>query len=342
MRFLNKSDIELTPEAPKTFWPLQPVSFLFSLFAHAGVVCALAFLPAGSAEKPIQAAVYKMIDLKKEPLIYWARVPAALPAVYPETPIGDSPRFQAIEQSRNERIVVQQPNPDPAKQLVWQPDKPEILKTETPLQNMLAVQGKPVPNPFALPKPRTPVPESPKMLTAPEIQAAKTDLPATMAVLPALPTTKPKPKTFVPPKEQPKLTLAAGTVADAPPELTATTTKESGTAALVGTGALPKRPAPFVPPPARNRGGGAGEGEGKALATPPEVSAGGTGSTVTAAVIGLNPAAQLTSFPDGSRAAAFSRAGKVGKPSGGTPGQGPVIPGVAIAGNRLSNSTLAP
>jgi len=341
---LNNSDNELTPESPTPFWPLRPVSFFFSLFAHAGVVCALAFLPAGagSAEKPVQAAVYKMIDLKKEPVIYWAPVPAALPSISPETPIGDSRLFQGQERSWNERIVIQQPNPDPAKQLVWQPDKPEILKTETPLQNMVAVQGKPVPKPFEVPKPRTAVPEVPKMLTAPEIQTAKTELPANVAGLPSLPTTKPKPKAFVPPKDQPKLLLAAGAVADAPPELAATTAKESGTVALIGTGALPKRPAPFVPPSTRNRGGGTGDAEGKSLAAPPEIAAGGTGSTVTAAVIGLNPAEQLTGLPDGSRAAAFSRAGRAGEPSGGTPSQGPVIPGIAIAGNRPANSTLAP
>lgn len=344
VRLSNYSDGERTPETPTPFWPLRPVSFFFSLFAHAGVVCALAFLPsgAGPADEPIQAAVYKVIDLKKEPIIYWARVPAALPSVSPETPIGDSRRFQGEERSRNERIVVQQPNPDPAKQLVWQPDKPEILKTETPLQNMVAVQGKPVPKPFEPPKPRTPAPEVPKILIAPEIQTAKTDLPATVAGLPSLPTTKPRPKTFVPPKEPPKLVLAAGIVADAPPELAATTAKESAPATLIGAGALPKRRAPFVPPPSRNRGGGTGDAEGKALAAPPEVSAGGTGATVTAAVIGLNPAEQLAGLPDGSRAAAFSRAGRVGEPSGGIPGQGPVIPGVAIAGNRRANSTLAP
>ena len=330
--------------APTSIWPLRPVSFFLSVCVHAGIVGTLAFLPAGTAqtEKPVQLAVYKMIQLKKEPVIYWARVPAALPTVSPETPIGGRQKFSAEERSRKERIVVQQPNADSAKQLVWQPDKPEILKTETPLQNMVAVQGKAVPKPFEPPKPRIPVPEAPKTLISPETQNTKTELPVSVAGLPSLPTAKPKPKAFVAPKQQPKLTLTPGEVAEAPPELDVATAKVPGAGSVIGTGALPKRPAPFVPPPARNRGGGTSNGDGKGLAAPPEVSAGGTGSTVTAAVIGLDPAAKLTGLPDGSRPAAFSRAGRVGEPSGGTPGQGPVIPGVAIAGNRRATATLAP
>ena len=338
---LNCEEPAVPPKEPASGWPFRPVNFLLSMFAHAGIVYALAYLPprAAQAENPVQLTVYKVIELKKEPVIYWARVPAAIPSVSPETPIGDSRRFQGKERSRNERIVVQQPNPDPAKQLVWQPDKPELLKTETPLQNMVAVQGKPVPKPFEPPKARVPVPEAPKMLTAPEPQIMKAELPMNMGGLPALPTAKPKPKAFVAPKEQPKLALAAGVVAEAPPELTAAAAKVPGSA--LGAGVLPKRPAPFVPPPARNSGG-ASDGNGKALTAPPEISAGGTGSTVTAAVIGLNPAAQMAELPDGSRPAAFSRAGTVAEPSGGVPGQGPVIPGVAIAGLRRTNTALAP
>lgn len=320
-------------------WPFRPVNFLLSLFAHAGVVCALAYLPPGAAqaEKTVHARVYKVIVLKKEPIIYWVRVPAALPSISPKTPIGDSRVFKAEERSRNERIVVQQPDADPSKQLVWQPDKPKRLKTETPLQNMVAVQRKAVPKPFEPPKPRTLDPEAQKPLPSPETLTAeaKTVLPTAISTLP---TAKPKPKSFVPPKELPKLALAADVAPDAPPELTTAPAKAAGAGNLAGTGALPKRPAPFVPPPAKNPTGG----EGKAITAPPEVSAAGMGSTVTAAVIGFNSAANPAALPDGSRPAAFSRADRVGEPSGGGPGQGPVIHGVAIAGSHRANSSLAP
>ncbi|MBL8235969.1 MAG: hypothetical protein JNM66_01015 [Bryobacterales bacterium] len=329
-------------EAPPAEWPLRPVNFFVSLLAHAGIAGALAYMPPipTQAEKAVHAKVYKVIDLKKEPIIYWARVPAALPAVSPETPIGASRAFRGEEQSKTERIVVQQPNADPAKQLVWQPDKPERLRTETPLQNMVAVQGKPVPKPFEPPKARQPEPETPKALPVPETQIAKTELPVKVVGSPALPTAKPQPKTFVPPKTQPKLALAPGAVAEAPPELAASNVKLPG--AAIGAGALPKRPAPFVPPPPTKTGPGPGDANGKGLTAPPELPAGGTGSTVTAAVIGLNPATGITALPDGSRPAAFSRARRVGEPSGGTPGQGPVVPGVAIAGNRSAGTSLAP
>ena len=309
---LNGGDNPAAPELPVSDWPFRPANFFLSMFVHVSMVCALAYLPPGTAqaENPLQLTVYKVIDLKKEPVIYWARVPAALPSVSPETPIGDSRRFQGEERSRNERIVVQQPDADPAKQLVWQPDKLELLKIETPLQNMVAVQGKPVPKPFEPPKARVPVPDAPKMLTALEMQTAKTELPVNMSGLPALPTAKPKPKAFVPPKEQPKLALAAGMVAEAPPELTASAAKVSGSA--LGAGALPKRPAPFVSPPARKSGGGTSDGDGKALAAPPEISVGGTGSTVTAAVIGLNPAVQTAELPDGSRSGSLLACGESG------------------------------
>lgn len=269
-------------EAPVSDWPFRPVNFFLSMFAHAGVVCALAYLPpaAAQAETPIKVAVYKVIELKKEPVIYWAPLPAVLPSV-------DSRSFKGEERSRNEKIVVQQSDADPARQLVWQPDKPELLKTETPLQNMVAMQD------------------------------------------------KPKPKAFVPPKERPKPALAPGVVAEAPPELTASVVKMPGSAP--DAGALPKRPAPFVPPPAPAK-----EGDEKTLAAPPEISATGMGSTATAAVIGLNPALRMAELPDGSRPAAFSRADKVGEPSGGAPGEGPNIPGVAVAGNRRADASLVP
>ena len=329
-------------EPPPADWPLRPGCFFVSLLAHAGIACALAFMPPipDQADKTVQATVYKVIDLKREPIIYWARVPAALPTVSPETPIGDSRVYRGEERSKTENIVVQQPNADPAKQLVWQPDKPERLWTETPLQNMVAVQGKAVPKPFEPPKARSPEPETPKALPIPEAQIAKTELPVKVVGSPALPTAKPQPKTFVPPTASPKLALTTGAVAEAPPELAASNVKLPG--AALGAGALPKKPAPFVPPPSAKAGSSTGGADGKGLTAPPELPTGGTGSTVTAAVIGLNPATKVTALPDGSRPAAFSRAARVGEPSGGAPGQGPVVPGVAIAGNRRAGTSISP
>lgn len=325
-------------------WPLRPASFVFSLLTHGGIVAALLLLPPAMPRqtKPVHAAVYKVIELKREPVIYWARVPAALPSVAPETQIGTSPVLRAEQRSPAENIVVKRLNADPSKQLVWQPDKPERLKTETPSQNLIAVQGKPTPKPFEPPKMRPPTVSEPKALTAPEAAPIKTELPANVAGLPALPIQKPKPKAFVAPKVAPKLPVEAGKVADAPPELGKVAVNLSASATALGTGALPKRPAPFVPPPSRGRDA-AGQGEGKGLtAPPPELPAAGTGSAVTAAVIGLNPSIRMAELPDGSRTASFSRGQRTGEPASGKPGEGPVVPGVAIAANRSGATPLAP
>jgi hypothetical protein len=346
LRLVGEGEKSPAPAPYTSEWPLRPGSFCLSILVHAGVVCALFYLPAGAirSEKRFHAAVYKVIPLKKEPIIYWAAVPKELPSVSPETPIGGSTTFQGEERSATEKIVVQQPNAETAKQLVWQPEKPTRLKTETPSPNMVAVQGRAVPKPFTPPAARPQVQESAKVLSsAPELQATNTVLPVNAAGLPALPNAKPKPKAFVAPKEQPKLVLSPGLLAEAPPELSGSAGRELASQTAIGTGIIPKRPAPFVPPPSRSRGNGARTGgEGAALAPPPELSAGGTGSTVTAAVIGLTAVDKLAGLPEGSRPAAFSRADKVGPPTGGTPGQGPVIPGVAIAGNTRASGSVAP
>jgi hypothetical protein len=206
---------------------------------------------------------------------------------------------------------------------------------------MVAIKGKETPKPFEPPPVRPPAPEQPKALPAPGIQSTETvELPRTITGLTALPTAKPKPKTFIPPKDQPRLALAPGLVADLPPEMAQPQGKsleDVGIAA--GSGSPVRKPAPFVPPPSRSEGNGAGAA--RDIAAPPEIQARGTGSTVTVAVIGLNPAGKLTALPDGSRPAAFSRTPSTGKPSGGSPGDAPIIPGVAIDGSRQVAS-LAP
>jgi len=330
---MNDDESSASAALTQSRWPIRPASLLLSLCFHAGVVLALALIPpgAGSVEKPLDLTVSTVINLQKEPLIYWARVPPALPAVSPAKQIGDSRQFLGAERSVKEKIVVQQPQTDPAKQLVWQPDKPKPLATETPLQNMVAVQGKTSPKPFQPPPDRTPEPQTPKALPEPEAHTTKTELPATVQGLPAIPSVKLKPKEFVPPTQKPKLTIA-GSVSDAPPDLADTQVRKlSEIGAQVGTGALPRRAAPFVPPPARR---GTGTQEGKDLPAPPDASSGGTGAVVTAAVIGLDPSAKLASLPDGSRGATFSRAPRVDAPASGAPGEGVVIPGVAVSGDR--------
>ena len=332
-----------TPQQPglqalEARWPLQPVSFCLSVLIHTAIVVALIFIPpVVQAEKPIAVALYKTLKLKKTPIIYWA--PDTLPAVSPETPIGGNRQFRGEQRSPKERVVVERPNSDSSKQLVWQPDKPNRLQQETPLKNLVAVKGKLAPKLFAPPPVRPRPRQAPKSLSAPEMQPQKAEaLPSSVVGLSSLPSAKPPPKAFVAPKERPRLALQPGVVADAPPELTQAQgrdVKEIGSA--LGSGTLPRKPAPFVPP-SGSKGGGSGTEGGKDLSAPPEVSSGGTGSAVTVAVIGLDQAAKLASLPYGSREASFSRAPETGRPSGGTSGDGPVIPGVAIAGNRRAAS----
>ena len=70
MEKLIQINVRLSTEGgPSTAsdWPFRPINFVLSMFAHAGVVCALAYLPPGAAqaENPIHATVYKVIELKK-------------------------------------------------------------------------------------------------------------------------------------------------------------------------------------------------------------------------------------------------------------------------------------
>lgn len=331
---------EDTPErAPQ--WPLRPGSFFLSVLFHAAIAIALIFVPpVVEAEKPVDVVVYERLQLRQAPIIYWPE--PSLPAISPETPIGGSSQFRGEELSRKQAIVVERPTTDPAKQLIWQPDKPERLQNETPLENMVAVKGKVAPKPFDPPPASLPATTAPQSLPVPEIQPAKPqELPSAVAGLTALPTAKPKPKAFVAPKQQPRLALQPGDVADAPPELAQAQGRSlAETGSALGSGTLPRKPAPFVPP---SRSRGVGVDRGKDLSAPPEISAGGTGSAVTVAVIGLESGAKLTALPDGSRSASFSRAPTSGSPTGGSVGDNPVIPGVAIAGlARTGSSPLLP
>lgn len=309
----------------KNGWPLKTSSFFLSTAIHAAVLYAAAYLlpTLEPKEASMEVHVYEVIDLKKEPIIYWARVPAVLPPVLPESTIGKTSDFKATRRSQAENIVVEQPNPETAKQLVWQPDKRESLPKETPLQNMVVIQNKGV----ATPLESTPANKQPA-------EPQKTAI----GGVPDLPIAKPQPKTFVL-SSPPKLVLASGVVAEAPPEIAAAQVKVPGIDRVAGSSPFPRRPS-YVPRSVKVDA--LLGGEGKSLVAPPELSPAGTQSAVTVAIIGLNPADKISALPEGSRSAAFSRAERIGAPAGGTPGQGPTIPGVAIASNARAAAPLAP
>jgi hypothetical protein len=332
--FLDSDNNEAI-EISSPIWRLKPSSFLLSILVHAGIVCLMIVGPSRITEDRLQLDPSEMekIAAKKKPLVYWVRIPAALPQISPQQTIGDRPEYRAQEQSRSEKIIVQQPNADAAKQLVWQPEKLERLKTEVPLENMVAIQGKAVPKPFEAPKVQAPVAESPKPLAPPPSFADNAKFSPAIDVTAPAALPKPKPKAFIPPKEEAKRINPSLALAEAPPEIAVTANTGLGGAGMISP---LKKLAPNVPRSQR----ASDSGLKKVIEEPPPVTAGGTGSMVTAAVIGLNPANKMPVLPEGSRPAAFSRAAEVGSPAGGSPGKGTTIPGVAAAGS-VSGTTSA-
>jgi hypothetical protein len=299
-------------------------SFGLSLALHGILMASLLYLPAAfiRPEPPVRVRVYKVLDLKKEPLFYWAPDPSTLPSISSPAPIGDSQAFRGIQHSPTEKIVVNQSTPEPAKHMVWQPDKPDRLRIDTALPNLVTVQREATPTPLAAP---------PVLAegTTTQQRASSPVIPESAII--QLPTVKPKPKIL---RWSNNTIRSADSIKDAPPELAlpqSAMRTEMGTAAL---GSMPKRPPVYRPGRNLDQGARAGA-RTEALPTLDEVpvlTTTNTGGAVTAALIGLNPAQVLTKLPDGSRGAAFSRADRVGEPSAPKSGVGPAIPGVAIAG----------
>lgn len=299
-------------------------SVVGSLLVHGLIIASLWFLPEGAhrPEPRVRVKVYKVLDLKKEPLLYWAPDKTRLPSITSPTPIGDSQTFRGIQQSPTENIVVERINPEPAKHMVWQPDKPDRLRTDTPLPNLVAVQQAVPARPLAAP---------PALTEGTNVQkiAASSVVPEIGIV--RLPTAKPQPKVL---RWSDHSIRPADSIRDAPPALVSPATSVRAEIGTVVLGSVPKRPPMYRP--GRNLDQGAG-GEVKKQDLPileevPALAAAGTSGAVTAALIGLNPAQTLTKLPDGSRGATFSRADRIGEPAAPRSGVGPSIPGVAIAG----------
>lgn len=320
-------------------WPLKPHSFLLSAAFHCTVAIGLMRIP-GSAlftATPPRPQPRETAAITPKTRIYWVPLKRSLPQVAPsETiPIDNSPAGRV--QRPTESIVVHQPDPKPGKQLIWQPETPKPIEREIPLRDMVAVKGKPAPKPFVPPKPVQPASQQPAAITPPEaIRIKPQSLQATVAVSP-LPTARPKPKTFIPPPaQQPKLAVNPGVIADAPPSIDAGIARNATVPALgQNIGALPTKRPPakvFVPPTTKS--GGAKGGAPGLIETAPELAAPmGTGATITAAVIGLNPSTISARPPEGSRAAEFSTGPRRGAPAAPN-GGGITIPGVSVQGKE--------
>lgn len=335
-------DVEQDPSSPlEVSWPLQISSFLVSSLIHTGIVCALLILPHEvlKSEPPLRIDVHTVVNLKQEPIIYWARVPTVLPSITPAAPIGGGSQFQG-ETKTDQQRVVQSHNPESDKQLVWQPDKPDRLDTEAPLQNMVVAKTKEQIKPFVPPQLKIESPRT-ELDRAPEVRTDTAVLPAAATGVGSLPTQKPAAKAFVPPQQQPRLPMESSSLKDIPPELAATGQGRSPSeinTGLASTIGMPRRPGPFVPPPA---GKIASPKPAADLAAPPDMASSSSGD-VSAAIVGLNPANTMGKLPDGSRPAAFSQAQREGEPSSGPTAPGPVVPGVAVAGNRGTATVLVP
>ncbi|MBM3785846.1 MAG: hypothetical protein FJW30_15900 [Acidobacteria bacterium] len=276
--------------------------------------------------------------------IYWLPLNRPIPKTSPAEAPAEAIPAGRIQRSA-ESVVVKQPDPVSSKQAIWRPDAPKPLPVETPLPDMVAVRDKPAPKPFVPPAPAKSPPPRPAELAQPDELSPKAQpLPQTTATAIA-PLPKFRPKAFVAPKARPKLPIPAGSITDAPPEIEQAAAASAAAASAAGQNlvTLPggkKPPKAFVPPPAQSAGSGSSNGKSANLETAPDLPAAGTGAVVTAAVIGLNPAAISAKPPEGSRAAEFSTGPRKGAPAP-SAGSGLTIPGISVQGREPAPSSGA-
>lgn len=317
-------------------WPLKPYSFGISVATHILVVLALVQLPEGALTAPAKRADESVIVIPKEK-VYWYPMNRTKPSLTPDPSVPVAAVSSGEIQRATESVVVRQPEAQSRKQMIWQPDTPARVTVDTPLPDMVAIREKPQPKPFIPPAPKAPPAPPQPAIAQPEAIPQQPAVAASAVAVAPLPTRKPAPKTFVAPKEQPRLPQAPAAIAEAPPVLAGTPAAGVTAAVPAGLGGIPNAKAPakaFVPPPARTAGNGRAPGGAASVEAAPEMALAGTGAAMTAVVIGVNPVQSAAPPPVGSRAGEFSIGATAGAPAAVRGAGGVTVPGVAVRGSE--------
>jgi TonB-like protein len=293
----------------------RPTSFLLSVCIHVSVVVALAFgpQPSSAPARPI----YETVIRPNERKIIWYR---KLPEVSPAERLSNAKQPQGVIKSPR-TVIAMSKQPTSSRQLILQP-APEIkLEQDIQAPNLIAVVTPPpkfkAPKRFVAPPSRAKAPAPAPLLSEPQLKAAGGGLGQPGQPLPFA-AIKPPVRRFVPPTPKaPKLAPGDAMILDGPNQsvslLPGTGSEVKGLPGPVGQHKLPAMP--FAAP---SRGTGSGSGSsagGPGLESAPDLP---SGSNLSAAIVGLNPAGTLTSpIPPGSRPAQFSTAPNVGLPATG-------------------------
>jgi TonB family protein len=322
----------------------RPAAFAVSLLTHGAIFAWVASGPL--RERP--ASLYQLTIAPHESKLVWYDFRRKLPDVSPaETPTA-SRRPRAEVKIASQEIVAGAETAPHARQFIWQPAPKLEIQQDLRSPNLLAFHApgsdtpKPPPKPRLEPKPFAPPPEAPRPVAAnpslardtgtldapPEIHVARSVTGAStignvLGVQPA----RPQPRAFVAPRAG-QTAISSTPALPAPPTVQAAI---NGSAAPLLRAELPK-PArrAFVPP----SGGARPSPFGAPLSEAPALPADGT-SSVSIAIVGLNPSAVAVPLPEASRNAQLS-GGPDPRATGGSGGAvesaSLVVPGLLIRG----------
>jgi len=261
-------------------------SHALSLALH-GALLAWVALPPAVRQAPRGQSLYEREIAPHRDRIVWYTFREKLPQVSPLERRGPSQPPRARVKAP-QPVVAQPPRALPLPQLIWRP-APEIeLPREIRSPNLVAVAAPPRPKAFTPPREQArPRPARPVLADAPRLEASP------MGTVPFTdPARRPPPRAFRAPQAQ--------AVARSAPLLPEPGIPISGGAPRAGFRAPVHVPAPAA-----------------VINEQPEVG-GGTGGSLSVAVIGLNPAARLeVPLPEGSRPARISAGPEPGKGEGG-------------------------
>jgi hypothetical protein len=327
--------------------PRKSLSFVMSVGLHASVLTWVMVGPPLPGSEFARKSLYDQEIKPNEKKIIWYAVKEKLPDVSPTEAKWD-PRPPRAKELAKQTIVSGPKDDDNPSQRIFMPAPEVVLPKPLPLPNVVAVappkvykQFVPPPESAPKPKPAQPLPEAPKLASAPALKTVAIDAPKVRPtplaftpppdvrmqrqaalMLPEAPATEtvvepnalpfqpggatPQRRAFVPP------TGGAKPKKDAPIALPNAPEVASAAAPVTGV----KLPKTFSAPPSRPlaRGGAPGiSDEGAPLAG----SNSAAPNQASLAIVGLNPAntSNLPS-PPGSHDAGFS-AGPEKRPSGG-------------------------
>ena len=310
----------------------KPAAFAVSLLTHGAIFAWVASGP--TRERP--ESLYQLTIAPHESKLVWYDFRKKLPDVSPaDTPIA-SRRPRAEVKIASQEIVAGAETAPHARQFIWQPAPKLEIQQDLRAPNLLAFHAPGVDTPKPPPKPKlfVPPPEAPQPVAAnpkldapPEIVARSVTGTGAIGNVLGVQPARPQPRAFVAPRAgQPTVTSA--------PALPAPPTVQ----AALNTGAAPLLRAE-VPKPARRAfvppsGAARPSPFGAPLADAPALPADET-SSVSIAIVGLNPSATAVPLPEGSRNTQLS-GGPNPRATGGSGGAvesaSLVVPGLLIRG----------